>query len=142
MSTKNSHSTIQNRQVDLQRLFGEVDEVLAAYLFGSVAEGVSYRHSDLDFAIRLKSELSIEEKHRMRMNLIGALGNLSEREVDVVILNDASLKMTHQVFKHGKPLFVRNDSREEEFRLKKQKEYFDFQYYLEKERRDLRAFYE
>jgi predicted nucleotidyltransferase len=131
----------QIRRFALSQIFHRTEEVRSAYLFGSVAEGVSNPRSDLDIAVRLEPELGAEEKHRIRMDLIAELEDLHERQVDVVVLNDASLKMIYQVFNHGKSVYIRRLEEEENFRLKKQKEYFDFQYYLEKERRDLRAFY-
>ncbi len=96
----------------------------------------------MDVAVRLTPGLSPTEKHRIRMHLIETLDQIVEEEVDILVLEDASLKMIHQVFRHGKAIYVKNDIEEEDFRLLKRKEYFDFQYYIEKEQRDLRAFYD
>lgn len=136
------HPTIQKCLAELQRIFRETEDVVSAYLFGSFAEGVSRRGSDVDVAVRLTPGLSPTEKHRIRMHLIEALDQIVEKEVDILELEDASLKMIHQVFRHGKAIYVKNDIKEEDFRLQKRKEYFDFQYYIEKEQRDLRAFYD
>lgn len=132
----------ENRLEELQRIFREVDEVLSAYLFGSYAEGVHHQRSDMDIAVRLMTGLTAMEKHQVRMDLLDMLETVFNEELDVLILNDASLKMVHQVFFRGKAIYVKNDRQEEAFRLQKQKEFFDFQYYMEKESRDLRAFYD
>lgn len=132
----------ENRLEELQMVYRENDGICSAYLFGSFAEGVHHKRSDIDFAVRLVAGLSAMEKHQIRMHLIDELENLLDQEVDVLILNDASLKMIHQVFRRGKAIYVKDDRQEETFRLQKQKEYFDFQYYMEKESRDLRAFYD
>ena len=125
----------------MEQVFNPCEEVLSAYLFGSMAEGVMSQRSDVDFAVRLRSGLRAEQKHGIRARLEETLENMFMRQADVVILNDASLKMIHQVLKSGKLVYTKNLRDEETFRLQKQKEYFDFQYYMEKERRDLRAFY-
>ena len=135
------HLSLTKPQAELQRVFRDTSEVVSAYLFGSVAEGMSTKHSDVDFAVRLKPGLSTVAKHQIRMQLIEALELVLKRDVDMVVIDDASLKMIHQVFSHGRAIFTKDERREEAFRLKKQKEYFDFQYYIEKENRDLRAFY-
>jgi uncharacterized protein len=133
---------IQDRLAPLQHVFQKTAGVISAYLFGSVAAGVSNRHSDVDFAVLIAQGLNASEKHDIRMHLIEVLEQILGQNVDLVVLNDASLKMIHQVFNHGKPIYVRNNRAEEDFRLKMQKEYFDFQYYIEKERQDLREFYD
>jgi predicted nucleotidyltransferase len=135
-------SPIRARLADLERLFRQAEHVVSAYLFGSVAEAVSNNQSDIDFAVRLEAGLSVQERHQIRMRLIQELEQVLEGDVDVVVLDDASLKMIHQVLIHGSAIHVENDQLEESFRLKKQKEFFDFQYYLDKESRDLRAFYD
>lgn len=134
--------SVQKHLAELKQIFRESGGVVSAYLFGSIAEGVQNRFSDVDIAVRLKPGLNPMDKHRIRMHLIGTIEGILEKDVDVVVLNDASLKMVHQVFRRGISIYVGNDQQEEEFRLKMQKTYFDFQYYLEKERRDLRAFYD
>ncbi len=132
----------QQRITKLEEIFRKKDEVLSAYLFGSMAEGHQNRRSDVDIAVLVKPGLNAIDKHKIRMDLIESIEQFFGRQADIVVLNDASLKMKHQVFSHGKPIYIENDLKEESFRLRSQKEYFDFQYYLEKERRDLRAFYE
>jgi predicted nucleotidyltransferase len=120
-------SSIRARLADLKRLFRQAEQVASAYIFGSVAEAVSHQQSDVDFAVRLKPGLSAPDRHQIRMRLIQEIEQVLEGDVDVVVLDDASLKMIHQVLIHGSAIHVENDQLEESFRLKKQKEFFDFQ---------------
>ncbi len=136
------HSVIQKHIGALEVIFGETEGIISAYLFGSVADGVDNKLSDVDIAVLLRPGLSAIEKHRIRMYLTERIEQVLQKETDVVVLNNASLKMQHQVFSRGNPIYIKNEPMEEMFRLHKQKEYFDFQYYMEKERRDLRAFYD
>ena len=59
-------------------------------------------------------------------------------DVDV---NNASLKLIYQVLAYGKLLFARDELAESRYAIQKRKEYFDFKYYIEKYRWDLRSFY-
>ena len=108
---------------------------------GAAANGLLRENSDIDIAVRLRQNLSPVETNNIRLKIEDMLENVFQREVDVVTLNNASLKMIHQVYKHGFLIYVKDPLGERLFRIQKQKEYFDFQYYIEKERRDLRSFY-
>lgn len=110
---------IRESLADLQRLFRQSEQVVSAYLFGSVAEAVSNQKSDVDFAVRLKPGLSALDRYRIRMHLIQEIEQVLGNDVDVVILDDASLKLIHQVFLHGRAIHVENDQLEEGFRQKK-----------------------
>ena len=82
-----------------------------------------------------------KESNYSYKNFMRIMKVMKEEKVDVVILNRASLKLIHQIYKHGVPVYVKDPLEERGFRMQKQKEYFDFQYYIEKERLDLRSFY-
>jgi hypothetical protein len=61
--------------------------------------------------------------------------------VDVVVLNSASLKMIRQVMTKGKRLYARDNSAEQAYAIQRQKEYFDFQFYIEKNRKELKSYF-
>ena len=115
--------------------------VLSAYVFGSMAVGVERMHSDVDIAVRMDRRLQPGEMFDLRLKLIEALEDLMGRSVDVIVLNTASLKMIHQIMKTGRMPYVTDPKEETAFRLQKQKEYFDFQYYMEDDRKALKSFY-
>jgi len=126
---------------ELQQVFGSSPDVLSAYLFGSAAEGLLREKSDIDIAVRMRQTLSPIETSNIREKLEDVLEAVFQRKVDVTVMNRASLKMIHQVYKHGVQIYVKASLEERDFRIQKRKEYFDFQYYMERERRDLRLFY-
>jgi len=125
----------------LHSLFSEYGTIRSAYMFGSTVAGVASEKSDLDVAIRLEPDVSPEDAFGVRLALIDDLETLFHCPVDVVILNSASLKLIHQVFRYGRPMYIQHPDEEREYRIRKQKEYFDFQYYINKECLDLRDFY-
>ena len=115
--------------------------ILSAYLFGSMASGRARKDSDADIAIRFSNDTSTMERFQIRLELIDLFEDVIDRQVDVVPINDASLVMIHQIYVHGIPLFVRNAKDEERYRILKQKEYFDFRYYLDKDLDNLKVFF-
>ena len=132
---------IESFKPRLNRLFSRYETLRSAYLFGSTAAGVASEKSDLDVAIRLEPNVSAEDAYGIRLALMDDLETLFHRPVDVVILNSASLKLIHQVFRYGKPMYIQHPDEESAYRIRMQKAYFDFQYYMDKERLDLREFY-
>lgn len=108
-------------------------EVLSAYLFGSTATGHARKDSDLDIAVRLDPRLSSKRRFLLRLELIDQIEKVVELAVDVILMNDAALIMFNQIFSYGIPVFIRDVEDEEKFKLLKQKEFFDFRYYLDRD---------
>jgi predicted nucleotidyltransferase len=116
-------------------------EVLSGYLFGSTATGHAHKDSDVDIAVRLVSGLSAEKRFQLRLELIDRIEKLVELAVDIVLMNDTSLIMLNQIFSHGMPVFIRNTEDEEQFKLLKQKEFFDFRYYLDRDLDQMKRYF-
>ncbi len=113
----------------LQRVapsFLRYKEVDVAYLFGSRARGDATLESDWDFAILLSR--NFEDPYGLVgliADLAGAL-NVDDREVNVVILNDAELSLAHRVVSEGRVIFERDVERRVEFEVNVIKFYLDF----------------
>ena len=119
----------------------QVPSVLSAYLFGSTAAGIERKGSDVDIAVYLDGKLTPSRMMDLRFLLMDIFGSLYDREVDVLLLNSASLKMIHQVLHHGELIYDRDPERTLAFALQKQKEYFDFKYYIDKDIQQMRTFF-
>jgi len=126
---------------ELQPLFIKFPAVLSAYVFGSMVQGLAQSHSDIDIAVRIDKNLTAEQSFDIRLQLIDEIERCLASKIDVVILNKASLKLIHQVIGGGKIIFARNLEIEMDYVVQKQKEYFDFKYYIEKDVEELKAFF-
>jgi predicted nucleotidyltransferase len=125
----------------LQSLFNRYNTIRSAYLFGSMAVGVASKRSDVDVAVRLSPGISPEDAYAIRLALTDDLERIFHYPVDVLILNNASLKLAHQVFRLGITIYIQHIEEEREYRIRKQKAYFDFLYYIDKERLDMKEYY-
>lgn len=100
-------------------------DVVAVYLFGSVARERVGPRSDVDVAVLLRDGLSSEETFEQRLQLLGDLGSFSDREVDVVVLNTAPLLLQQQVLKYGRVIYERDSLDRIRFEVRARKTYFD-----------------
>lgn len=125
----------------LKTVVEEHPEVESAYLFGSTAQGKETASSDLDIAIRCSPGLSPESYFDLKLALMDAVEKDLGRQADVVALNTASLTMIRQVLRHGVLLYTNSRAGEAEYAARKRREYFDFRYYLDRDRTSLRSFY-
>ena len=85
----------------LKRYFERRGDVALAFLFGSSARGLDGRDSDVDIAIYL-TEKGEEDR------IWREVSRILEREVDLVLLNDAPATLISKVFKTGIPLVIKD----------------------------------
>jgi predicted nucleotidyltransferase len=134
--------SINNLKQDLAPLFLRFPAIKSAYLFGSTAQGVDSKLSDIDIAVRLNDDVSPELAFDIRMELVNNLEDYFIRKVDVVLLDTASLKLIHQVLRSGRMIFAKELEREMDYAIQKNKEYFDFKYYIDKDIRGAKRYFE
>jgi predicted nucleotidyltransferase len=101
-------------------------EVLAAYVFGSVATSRTRKDSDVDIAVLLSDAIRPSGMFRYRLRLISDLGSALHRpDVDVVILNEAPPLLAHRVLSKGKLVFERSASARIRFQVMTANRYSD-----------------
>jgi predicted nucleotidyltransferase len=84
-------------------------EVLEAYVFGSEARGTATSLSDLDVAVYIDRGLASETRFGYAADLAAALGAATaRRDIDVVVLNEASPLLYHRVIAGGVRVFARD----------------------------------
>ncbi len=85
----------------IRQFMSTQEDVVAAYLFGSRAEGRARPQSDVDIAVLLADTLDSETRLFRRLRLGADLEKLLGCPVDLVVLNDAPIRLKHQVLAHG-----------------------------------------
>lgn len=91
------------------------------FLFGSHASGRARAESDVDIALSFTHEMIPEAEKRIE--LIGSLSDQLGREVDLVVLNQASPILKMQVLRNGEKLFERDRRAYSDFFVKTVNEY-------------------
>lgn len=105
-------------------LTGAADEVVCAYLFGSVSRGEASTGSDVDLAILLDrpAEGRLTD---LRFALEATIERETGSPTQVVVLNDAPPDLVHRVLRDGKLLLDRDPSERLQFEVRARNEYFD-----------------
>ncbi|MFH1975170.1 MAG: nucleotidyltransferase domain-containing protein [Pseudomonadota bacterium] len=88
------------------------DDIVAAYLFGSVAMNRMKSSSDLDVALLLESG---SESTFQLLQFGTDLEKISGRRVDLVILNRSGELLQYQVRRFGKLIFERDENKRKKF---------------------------
>ncbi len=116
---------------EARRLFRD-NGILAAYLFGSVAEGRTHSESDIDVAIVFERSVPKSEHFDRRLVIIcGLMGLLHVNDVDVVPLNDAPLLLVFQALRHPVRVYSADERRRAEFEVQMIGMYYDFSHVLD-----------
>ena len=100
-------------------------EIIAAYVFGSRAMGKGKKASDVDIALLLDDrEASNFPYLEFKVTLERALN----KNVDLIILNQAGEILKHQVRKYGKTIYESNPKMRKQWEILSRKLYQDFLY--------------
>jgi predicted nucleotidyltransferase len=105
--------------------FARQGDVVAAYLFGSVARGQASPLSDVDIAVLLDPELGMEAAVERQLQLMLALDDYADREVQVTVLNHVPPLLAYQVVREGLLLHERSRLERIAFEVRAMKVYFD-----------------
>ncbi|HOJ11768.1 MAG TPA: nucleotidyltransferase domain-containing protein [Clostridiales bacterium] len=103
------------------------ENIVFAYIFGSYAQRVIRTDSDIDIAIYLEKELAVENYLEIKVDLTEAC----KREIDLIILNDATPLLKYEIYKNSILLFSRDKAIETSYKVKTLFEYNDMKKYLD-----------
>src|SRR5919201_4548032 len=120
------------RQAQLQGLF-QTSPVDAAYLAGSTAgRKLAGSYNDVDIALLLLKAVKANEFFDYQVYFVSELSKaLETAELDVVILNQASLLQRWQVIRTWSLLYQRDQKRRVEYEARAAMEYLEFKKYDE-----------
>jgi len=126
-------STLKRETIQLIETCPSPDLILAVYLFGSAARSKDKSSSDIDLAFLVdegRYKKDPYEASRPVHMVVGRIGLIFEREIDVVILNSVSLETAYEIVTTGLKLFEKDTDLLLEFEIKIKGMYFDFQPFL------------
>jgi predicted nucleotidyltransferase len=109
----------------IQAYLTEQPDIVLAYLFGSVARGEEGELSDVDFAILLESGSDRETRLERQIKYFVELDQMISRDVQIVLLNDATPMLAYEVVRDGVLLYERNQQERVDFVVLAMKRYFD-----------------
>jgi len=110
----------------VKKIAGDKD-IVALYLFGSLAQNEPKPLSDLDFGILLNIRLNKERRLDKHLELIGIFNETFRTdEIDLIVMNDAPIRMAFQILKTGKMLVCKDVRSLTAFRESMVKKYLDF----------------
>ncbi|AZO93469.1 nucleotidyltransferase domain-containing protein [Halocella sp. SP3-1] len=103
------------------------EEIIFAYLYGSLARGTENKLSDIDLAVYINEKKKPESgTFGYRSGVITELQTLVERDIDLIILNDTPLLLAYNVLKDGKLLFEKSTKMRVNFHESIMSRYLDF----------------
>ncbi|MBE0475565.1 MAG: type II toxin-antitoxin system HicB family antitoxin [Coriobacteriia bacterium] len=111
----------------LRAFFSARDDVEAAWVFGSVGEGTAGPVSDVDVAVLPAGERDAEARWALRSDLMSRLpGVLGVQRVDVAVLPDAGVPLTHRAVVRGSRVYGERSRAAAEAEIAAMREYSDF----------------
>lgn len=111
---------IMNSKV-LKEFFEKNDDILLAFVFGSVAKGRERGESDVDIAVLFSNKPPFKRSFEIK----DEISDILKKEIDIAVLNDASPILCMQVLKNGKIIFERKKGEYSKFFVNTSKLYYD-----------------
>lgn len=111
-------------------------EIVFAYLYGSFARDETHKRSDIDLGIFLKK--GFVKNIFYEVDLALEIEKIIKRNVEVVVLENKSLRFLNQVLRYGKLIFSRDETERVRFETFVTRRYIDFKPYY-REYDELRA---
>jgi predicted nucleotidyltransferase len=102
------------------------NNIIFAYIFGSYAQNKARADSDVDIALYLDTAMDVETYLEIKVRL----AEVCKREVDLIILNEATPFLRYEVYRNNNLLFSRDKARETQYKVKTLFEYSDMKKYL------------
>ncbi|MEK6814921.1 MAG: nucleotidyltransferase domain-containing protein [Nitrospirota bacterium] len=115
---------ILSRLPGAQDLLMQDENVIFAYLFGSLAGGAPKPLSDVDIAVYLLGTKNFAEYKLQLFDRLSAV--LGTSELDLVILNTAPVSLSGRILQHRRVLVDKEPFRRHAYESNTLREFFDF----------------
>jgi len=111
--------------------FKSKPEVIAVYIFGSYAQGIQRRLSDIDIGILLDRR-ALKDAGKIINKYMIELPRILRKDVHPVILNTASEELLKQIFKKGKCVLINDSKKLARYKMVMFANIADFSYYRDR----------
>ncbi|MBD3203401.1 DUF86 domain-containing protein [Candidatus Woesearchaeota archaeon] len=103
----------KNIKKKMKNYFSEIPEISMAFIFGSFAKGTARPDSDIDIAVYFKPkgkkiEYESENKYEIKHKIQEKLEEITKKDVDLLVLNNAYPTLIYDVFKNGKKIIIKD----------------------------------
>jgi predicted nucleotidyltransferase len=125
----NLGTDLDQLKIKLAEFFQAREEVLFAYLFGSLATKSSNKFSDIDVAIftDMKKIDNREYRYGYQADVLTDLMNLLQTDkVDLILLNSAPPLLKHRIIYYGELLFSASEKERINFQVDTINRYMDY----------------
>jgi len=122
-------NSIENHQKELEQIFQQ-EEVVLAYLFGSVVRGTAGPESDIDIAVLFSKEQP-DVCFEQRISLASKLEKGADlHNVEIICLYEAPPLLKHRAVLSGQLLYATTPQIKRDMELRALQEHEDFSYHL------------
>ena len=108
----------------LRRVLERDDRIAYALLFGSTARGTTHAWSDVDVAIGVSRDASLDTREIGA--LVADLEQAARREIDLVLLHEAPPALAFRVFREGHVIVERDHAAMVDRKARAILQYLDF----------------
>lgn len=115
----------------LKEVMGEDEDILFAYLYGSLVFNSIHLESDIDIAVYLKPSDIREYIGKEERILSVLIDNLHTHRIDLRILNGAPFLLKYHVLKDGIPIVIKGESARVDFEDQVMNRFFELKPYLD-----------
>ncbi len=120
---------VEKRIPQLVQNFGSDKDIVALYLFGSLAQDELKPLSDLDFGVLLNDKMEKKGHFDKHLQLIGLFTDaLRTDEIDLILMNDVPNHLSYEIIRTGKLLLCNDRRFLIDFREKLVMSYLDFKF--------------
>lgn len=118
---------MDKRKIDLiNSALKKDDSILVAYIFGSQIKHKANKYSDIDIAVLFDDKVKEEDYTDKQIAIMTDASRTLNKEIDVVVLNRASLFLKYHILKEGMKTYERPDRTNHNFEAYAVIQYLDF----------------
>jgi len=118
---------MENEKIDLINTVIQKDKcILKVYLFGSQLKSKANKYSDIDIAVLFDDKAKKKDYTDKQIALANSISEILNKEIDIIILNQASLFLKYHILKEGMKIYERPGRNEHNFEALAIMQYFDF----------------